>query len=279
MAALLLLAYNNSRSTENETKTGGDNMAILSVKNIKKTYTTRFGGNQVQALKNVTFDVEQGEYVAIMGESGSGKTTLLNILAALDKPTSGTVLLENRDFSRIRESERAVFRRDNLGFVFQEFNLLDTFSLQDNIFLPLVLAGCDYETMNKRLQPIAEKLGITQLLQKFPYEVSGGQKQRAAVARALITQPKLILADEPTGALDSRATDELLRLFSAVNDDGQTIVMVTHSVKAASHANRVLFIRDGEVFHQIYRGTSTNEQLYQKVADTLTMLATGGDRA
>lgn len=279
MAALLLLAYNNSRSTENETKTGGDNMAILSVKNRKKTYTTRFGGNQVQALKNVTFDVEQGEYVAIMGESGSGKTTLLNILAALDKPTSGTVLLENRDFSRIRESERAVFRRDNLGFVFQEFNLLDTFSLQDNIFLPLVLAGCDYETMNKRLQPIAEKLGITQLLQKFPYEVSGGQKQRAAVARALITQPKLILADEPTGALDSRATDELLRLFSAVNDDGQTIVMVTHSVKAASHANRVLFIRDGEVFHQIYRGTSTNEQLYQKVADTLTMLATGGDRA
>lgn len=279
MAALLLLAYNNSRSTENETKTGGDNMAILSVKNIKKTYSTRFGGNQVQALKNVTFDVEQGEYVAIMGESGSGKTTLLNILAALDKPTSGTVLLENRDFSRIRESERAVFRRDNLGFVFQDFNLLDTFSLQDNIFLPLVLAGCDYETMNKRLQPIAEKLGITQLLQKFPYEVSGGQKQRAAVARALITQPKLILADEPTGALDSRATDELLRLFSAVNDDGQTIVMVTHSVKAASHANRVLFIRDGEVFHQIYRGTSTNEQLYQKVADTLTMLVTGGDRA
>lgn len=279
MAALLLLAYNNSRSTENETKTGGDNMAILSVKNIKKTYTTRFGGNQVQALKNVTFDVEQGEYVAIMGESGSGKTTLLNILAALDKPTSGTVLLENRDFSRIKESERAVFRRDNLGFVFQEFNLLDTFSLQDNIFLPLVLAGMDYKTMNSRLQPIAEKLEIKQLLQKFPYEVSGGQKQRAAVARALITQPKLILADEPTGALDSRATDELLRLFSAVNDGGQTILMVTHSVKAASHANRVLFIRDGEVFHQIYRGTSTNEQLYQKVADTLTMLATGGDRA
>ena len=277
MAALLLLAYNNSRSTENETKTGGDNMAILSVKNIKKTYTTRFGGNQVQALKNVTFDVEQGEYVAIMGESGSGKTTLLNILAALDKPTSGTVLLENRDFSRIRESERAVFRRDNLGFVFQDFNLLDTFSLQDNIFLPLVLAGCDYETMNKRLQPIAEKLGITQLLQKFPYEVSGGQKQRAAVARALITQPKLILADEPTGALDSRATDELLRLFSAVNDDGQTIVMVTHSVKAASHANRVLFIRDGEVFHQIYRGEKTKEEMYQMISDTLTILMTGGE--
>ena len=256
-----------------------ENMAMLEVNCLEKIYKTRLGGNQVQALWDVSFSVEQGEYVAIMGESGSGKTTLLNILAALDKPTSGTVLLENRDFSRIKESERAVFRRDNLGFVFQDFNLLDTFSLQDNIFLPLVLAGCDYETMNKRLQPIAKKLGITQLLQKFPYEVSGGQKQRAAVARALITQPKLILADEPTGALDSRATDELLRLFSSVNDDGQTIVMVTHSVKAASHANRVLFIRDGEVFHQIYRGTSTNEQLYQKVADTLTMLVTGGDRA
>lgn len=272
-------AYNNSRSTEVEMKNRRRQHGDLISQKYKKDVHNAFGGNQVQALKNVTFDVEQGEYVAIMGESGSGKTTLLNILAALDKPTSGTVLLENRDFSRIKESERAVFRRDNLGFVFQEFNLLDTFSLQDNIFLPLVLAGMDYKTMNSRLQPIAEKLEITQLLQKFPYEVSGGQKQRAAVARALITQPKLILADEPTGALDSRATDELLRLFSAVNDGGQTILMVTHSVKAASHANRVLFIRDGEVFHQIYRGTSTNEQLYQKVADTLTMLATGGDRA
>ena len=254
-------------------------MTILEVHNLKKIYTTRFGGNQVQALRNIQFSVEESEYVAIMGESGSGKTTLLNILAALDRPTEGEVLLNGKNLVAVREKEIAAFRREHLGFVFQDFHLLDTFSLKDNIFLPLVLAGCDYETMNKRLQPIAEKLGITQLLQKFPYEVSGGQKQRAAVARALITQPKLILADEPTGALDSRATDELLRLFSAVNDDGQTIVMVTHSVKAASHANRVLFIRDGEVFHQIYRGTSTNEQLYQKVADTLTMLVTGGDRA
>ena len=203
-----------------------------------------------------------------MGESGSGKTTLLNILAALDKPTAGSILLDGRDFSRIRESERAAFRRDNLGFVFQEFNLLDTFSLQDNIFLPLVLAGAPYEEMVKRLEPIARKLGIADILQKFPYEVSGGQKQRAAAARALITHPKL----------DSRSTDEMLRLFSSINDSGQTILMVTHSVKAASHAGRVLFIRDGEVFHQIYRGTSTNEQLYQKISDTLTLLATGGDR-
>lgn len=254
-------------------------MAILSVSNVKKTYTTRFGGNQVQALKNVSFEVEEGEYVAIMGESGSGKTTLLNILAAIDKPTSGQILLEGRDISKIKESERAAFRRDNLGFVFQEFNLLDTFSLQDNIFLPLVLAGTPHQEMEKRLAPIAKQLGITSLLQKYPYEVSGGQKQRAAAARALITNPKLLLADEPTGALDSKATDELLRLFRAINDNGQTILMVTHSVKAASHAGRVLFIRDGEVFHQIYRGTDTDEQLYQKISDTLTLLATGGDRS
>lgn len=254
-------------------------MAILAVNNLKKTYTTRFGGNQVKALTNVSFQVESGEYVAIMGESGSGKTTLLNILAALDKPTGGTVLLEGKDLSRIREADKAAFRRDNLGFVFQDFNLLDTFTLRDNIYLPLVLANMSYREIEKRLAPIAEKLGITSLLDKYPYEVSGGQKQRAAVARALITQPKLVLADEPTGALDSKATDELLRMFSTINQDGQTILMVTHSVKAASHAGRVLFIKDGEVFHQIYRGTSTNEQLYQKVSDTLTMLATGGDRS
>ena len=253
-------------------------MAILEVNNVKKIYTTRFGGNKVQALSNVSFSVEKGEYVAIMGESGSGKTTLLNILAALDKPTGGTVLLDGHNLGNIRESKIAEFRRDNLGFVFQDFNLLDTFSIQDNIFLPLVLAGRPYHEMKERIAPIAEKLGITELFAKYPYEVSGGQKQRAAVARALITNPRLILADEPTGALDSKATDELLRLFSQINRDGQTILMVTHSVKAASHAGRVLFIKDGEVFHQIYRGGSTNEELYQKISDTLTILATGGDR-
>lgn len=253
-------------------------MSILEVKGLKKTYTTRFGGNQVQALKNVSFSVEEGEYVAIMGESGSGKTTLLNILAALDKPTGGTVLLDGRNLADIRESAMAEFRRDNLGFVFQDFNLLDTFSLEDNIYLPLVLAGKNYREMHKRLEPIAKQLGITQLLKKYPYEVSGGQKQRAAVARALITHPKLILADEPTGALDSKSSDELLDLFSAINQDKQTIVMVTHSVKAASHAGRVLFIKDGEVFHQIYRGKMRNEELYQKISDTLTVLTTGGER-
>lgn len=253
-------------------------MRILEVSGVQKIYTTRFGGNKVEALKSVSFGVERGEYVAIMGESGSGKTTLLNILAALDKPTSGTVILDGRDIGKIKESQVAAFRRDNLGFVFQEFNLLDTFSVEDNIYLPLVLAGKSYSVMKSRLQPIAEQLGITQLLKKFPYEISGGQKQRVAVARALITHPKLILADEPTGALDSKATDELLRLFEEINLTGQTILMVTHSVKAASHANRVLFIKDGEVFHQIYRGENTDGQLYQVISDTLTILATGGEK-
>lgn len=253
-------------------------MSILTVSGVQKTYTTRFGGNKVQALKHVSFTVEQGEYVAIMGESGSGKTTLLNILAALDKPTAGSVILDGKDLSKIKESQAAAFRRDHLGFVFQEFNLLDTFTVEDNIYLPLVLAGKPYSEMKKKLEPIAAQLGITELLKKYPYEISGGQKQRVAIARALITNPKLILADEPTGALDSKATDELLGLFAEINRTGQTILMVTHSVKAASRAGRVLFIKDGEVFHQIYRGNNTNEQLYQMISDTLTMLATGGER-
>ena len=253
-------------------------MSMLSVSGVQKIYTTRFGGNKVEALRSVSFQVQRREYVAIMGESGSGKPTLLNILAALDKPTSGSVILDGQDLSKIKESQAAAFRRENLGFVFQEFNLLDTFSIEDNIFLPLVLAGMKYEQMQERLAPIAAQLGITALLKKYPYEISGGQKQRAAVARALITNPKLILADEPTGALDSKATDELLRLFEQINRAGQTIVMVTHSVKAASHAGRVLFIKDGAVYHQIYRGDNTDEQLYQMISDTLTMLAAGGDR-
>ncbi len=253
-------------------------MSILEVKGLQKTYTTRFGGNKVEALRHVTFDVEDGEYVAIMGESGSGKTTLLNILASLDKPTGGSVVLDGMDLTKIKESEVAAFRRDNLGFVFQDFNLLDTFSVEDNIYLPLVLAGKSYSEMNRRLLPMAEELGIKGLLKKYPYEISGGQKQRVAVARALITNPRIILADEPTGALDSKSTDELLGLFNKINRGGQTILMVTHSVKAASHAGRVLFIKDGEVFHQIYRGNNTDEQLYQKISNTLTMIATGGER-
>lgn len=253
-------------------------MALLEIRHVKKIYTTRFGGNQVTALRDVNFAVEDGEYVAIMGESGAGKTTLLNILAALDKPSSGEVLLDGHDITQISDKELSAFRRDHLGFVFQDFNLLDTFSLRDNIYLPLVLAGRPYKEMESRLLPIAERLGITELLEKYPYEVSGGQKQRAAVARALITNPRLILADEPTGALDSHTTDSLLSLFSAINEGGQTLLMVTHSVKAASHAGRVLFLRDGEVYHQLYRGNMSFEEMFAKVSDTLTMLTTGGER-
>ena len=252
-------------------------MSLLEVRHLKKVYTTRFGGNQVEALRNVNFTVEAGEYVAIMGESGSGKTTLLNILVALDRPTSGEILLNGKSLSKISQNKLAAFRRDNLGFVFQEFNLLDTFSIQDNIYLPLVLAGVPYEEMERRLKPIADTLDISHILKKFPYEVSGGQKQRAAVARALITEPQIILADEPTGALDSKASDTLLRLFGQVNQAGQTVLMVTHSIKAASHAKRVLFLQDGEVYHQLYRGDQTSEQLYAKISDTLTVLTQGGE--
>jgi len=253
-------------------------MAILEVNNLKKVYTTRFGGNHVQALSNVSFSVELGEYVAIMGESGSGKTTLLNILASLDKPTSGEVLLNGKSIVSINEKVISAFRRENLGFVFQDFNLLDTFTIQDNIFLPLVLSGKSFDAMEKRLRPIAAKLGISDILGNYPYEVSGGQKQRTAVARALITKPQLIFADEPTGALDSRSAEGLLHLFNEINEEGQTILMVTHSTKAASHAKRVLFIKDGEVFHQIYKANKSNEEMYQKISDTLTIIATGGAR-
>lgn len=250
-------------------------MALLEVKNLKKIYTTRLGGNKVQALSNVTFSVEQGEYVAIMGESGSGKTTLLNIMASLDKPTGGAVILAGKNMADIKQKEICAFRRDNLGFVFQDFNLLDTLSLRDNIYLPLVLAGKSYETMNERILPLAKKLAIEDILDKFPYEVSGGQKQRAAVARALITRPQIILADEPTGALDSKAASKLLSIFADVNKEGQTILMVTHSIQAASRAGRVLFIKDGSVFNQIYRGNYNNDEMYRMISDSLSVLQTG----
>ncbi len=252
-------------------------MAILEVHNVKKVYTQRLGSVRVTALSNVSFTAEKGEYIAIMGESGSGKTTLLNILAALDKPTSGSVLLDGTDITSIKEKNIAKFRRDNLGFVFQEFNLLDNFTVRDNILLPLVLMGLPQDEMFKRLAPTSKKLGITELLDKYPYEISGGQKQRTAAARAMITEPKILLADEPTGALDSKSSDELLSLFADFNRQGQTILMVTHSVKAASRANRVLFIKDGEIYHQIYRGISSDEAMYKKISDTLTVIAAGGE--
>ena len=252
-------------------------MTLLEVHALKKTYTTRLGGHLVPALTNVDFSAEQGEYLAIMGESGSGKTTLLNIVASLDQPTGGQVLLDGKDLAKIRERDLAEFRRKNLGFVFQDFNLLDTFSLRDNIYLPLVLSGLRPGEMEARLAPLAKKLAIEDILDKYPYEVSGGQKQRAAVARACITGPRLLLADEPTGALDSRSADQLLDLFAQLNREGQTILMVTHSARAASRAGRVLFIKDGEVYHQLYRGDRSNEAMFSQIADTLTALAGGGE--
>lgn len=248
-------------------------MPILEITDLRKTYTTRLGGNRVEALKNVSFTAEPGEYIAIMGESGSGKTTLLNILAALDKPTGGSVILDGMDLAKIKESKLADFRRDNLGFVFQEFNLLDTFTVRDNILLPLVLRGEKYPAMQPKLNSTAELLGISALLDKYPYEISGGQKQRTAAARAMITEPKLLLADEPTGALDSRSSDELLALFAEINRRGQTILMVTHSAKAASRAKRVLFIKDGAVFHQLYRGNCSDDEFYRRITDALTLLS------
>ncbi len=250
-------------------------MTILEVKGVQKIYTTRFGGNQVKALENVNFSVEVGEYVAIMGESGSGKTTLLNILASLDRPTKGSIMLDGMELTSVKEGEMAAFRRKNLGFVFQEFNLLDTFSIKDNILLPLVLDKQNVKEMMDKVQKVAASLGISEILEKYPYEVSGGQKQRAAAARAIITEPKLLLADEPTGALDSKSTDGMLKIFSEINEKGQTILMVTHSTKAASHAKRVLFIKDGEVYHQLYRGDSSVEDFYEKIADTLTVFSKG----
>ena len=248
-------------------------MTVLNVNGLKKVYTTRFKSNQVIALKDITFSVEEGEYVAIMGESGSGKTTLLNLLATLDKPTAGSIVLSDHDITSIKDKDLTKFRRDNLGFVFQEFNLLDTFSIKDNILLPLVLRNVEYVMMEDKIIPLVEKLGISHLLTKFPYEVSGGEKQRTAVARALINEPKILLADEPTGSLDSKSTDQLLRIFNMINKNGQTVLMVTHSILAASRANRVLFIKDGQIFFQLYRGEQTDQQLYQKISETLTRLA------
>ena len=248
---------------------------LLEVNNIRKVYTTRLSTQSTEALKNVNFAVDKGEYVAIMGESGSGKTTLLNILATFDKATSGSVLLNNLDLSKLKDKDLADFRRDNLGFVFQDFNLLDNFSIKDNILLPLVLANKKYKDMEARLEKVTKPLGIDKLINKYPYEISGGQRQRVAVARAIITNPSLILADEPTGALDSKSTDQLLNVFDKLNEIGQTIIMVTHSVKTAARAKRVLFIKDGVVFHELRKGNATTNEMFQKINDTLSLMQAG----
>ncbi len=251
-------------------------MELLKIENLGKVYNTRLGQKQCVALKSVGFSVESGEFVAIMGASGSGKTTLLNLIASLDKPTAGDIYLSGRNFKDIKEKEVSRFRRDNLGFVFQDFNLLDTFSLKDNILLPLVLSRTPIAEMEKKLFPISVMLGIGDLLSKYPYEVSGGEKQRAAIARAVITDPKIILADEPTGALDSKSSANLLSIFRSLNEEGRTILMVTHSSMAASYASRVLFIRDGEITSQLYRGEDDNKKFMNRIICSLTVLANGG---
>ena len=248
-------------------------MTLLDVQHVKKIYKTRFQGSQVEALKDIHFTVEKGEYVAIMGESGSGKSTLLNILAMLDKPTEGRVFLNGTDTATIKNSQASSFRREKLGFVFQDFNLLDTLSVKDNILLPLVLSRRPITEMMQKLVTTCNELGIIKLQEKFPYEISGGQKQRVAVARAIITEPEILLADEPTGALDSKSSAALLDVFDDINDRGQTILMVTHSTSAASRAKRVLFIKDGILYNQIFRGNKTERQMFQEISDTLTVMA------
>ncbi|KAA8370894.1 ABC transporter ATP-binding protein [Leuconostoc carnosum] len=249
-------------------------MAILKVAHLKKEYRSKIKNNTVSALTDVNFEVEQGEFIAIMGESGSGKSTLLNCIATIDKPTSGNILLNDQNLTTLSDKSLAAYRRDHLGFVFQDFNLLDTMSVSDNIYLPLILAK---NTKNKeqKLQKLAEQLGIQDLLNKYPNELSGGQKQRVAIGRALITNPDILLSDEPTGALDSKNAAEILSLFAQYNQRNQTILMVTHSALAASHAQRVLFIKDGRVFHQIYRGDRNEQEMLITISDTMTNLLGG----
>lgn len=252
-------------------------MAILDVVNVRKIYSTRFGGNQYEAVKQMNFQVEEGEFIAIMGPSGSGKTTLLNMMASLDTPTEGRIFLDGQDMTKIKPKDISAFRRNNLGFVFQDFNLLDTFSIKDNILLPLVLSRTPYKVMEQRLDLVSKQLDIQELLDKFPYEVSGGEKQRAAVARALITEPKLVLADEPTGALDSKNSTNLMNIFKNINEFGQTVLMVTHSAEAAAYASRVIFIKDGRLYHQLYRGNLTTDQMYGKIINSMAVLTSGGE--
>ena len=252
-------------------------MNILEVINTKKVYKTKLSSNTVEALKDINFEVEKGEFIAIMGESGSGKSTLLNLIATIDSPTSGEIILDGKNISKSSDEEMAVFRRENLGFVYQEFNLLNSLNNKDNILLPLVLGNEKPQSMQSKLSPIAKALNISEIINKYPYEISGGQKQRVAVARAIITNPKLLLADEPTGALDSNSSMELLNLFEAINKKGQTILMVTHSAMAASRASRVLFIKDGVIYYDIYRGNLDSEEMYNKIVRTQMMLLSGGE--
>lgn len=251
-------------------------MEVLNIENLTKVYGSKFGGAKYTALKDINLKVENGEFVGIMGPSGSGKTTFLNVISTIDKPTSGKVLIEENDITKLKEPRLSSFRRDKLGFIFQDFNLLDTMTLKENIVLPLALSKTPYDTIEKRLGDISIKLGINDILNKYPYEISGGQKQRAAAARAIITEPSLVLADEPTGALDSKASKELLNCLEYLNDkNSATILMVTHDAFAASYCKRIIFIKDGKLFNEIYRGDINRKSFYQNILKILSVI--GGE--
>lgn len=251
-------------------------MPLLQLNHVQRTYNAN-STHPVTALKDINFTVEDGEYVAIMGESGAGKSTLLNIIATLEQATGGQAILNGQDLGALTKDEAARYRREHLGFIFQHFNLLDSLSNRDNIYLPLVLAKTDPTIMERRLHPLMKRLRIEKIIDRFPSEVSGGQQQRVAIARALIAQPDLLLADEPTGALDSNTSTEILELFDDVNKNGQTILMVTHSAAAASHAKRTLFIKDGRIYHELFRGELSMKKYQEEISATMMTLTNGGE--
>ena len=247
---------------------------ILTLEQVKKYYGT--GGNITKAVDGISLCVDEGEFTAVMGASGSGKTTLLNCISTIDTVTAGHIVIGGEDITAIKEKDFADFRRENLGFIFQDFNLLDTLTIEENISLSLIINRADSGTISRRVQDIARKLGIGDILGKFPYEVSGGQKQRCACARALVNEPKLILADEPTGALDSRSSRLLLETMAEMNRKMKaTILMVTHDSFSASFCGRILFLKDGKIFNEIRRGDKTRREFFNEILDILTLL--GGD--
>ncbi|WP_283583129.1 ABC transporter ATP-binding protein [Limosilactobacillus difficilis] len=251
-------------------------MNLLHLSHLKRTYHPH-SAHPVRALKDISFDVDPGEYIAIMGESGAGKSTLLNIIATLEKASAGEIKLNGQNLSALTVDQAAKYRREHLGFIFQHFNLLNSLSNRDNIYLPLVLSKTAVSKMEKRLQPLASSLGIENILDRYPAEISGGQQQRIAIARALITHPDLLLADEPTGALDSNTSNEILDLFASVNENGQTIIMVTHSAAAASRAKRTLFIKDGRIYHELFRGDNPFKKYQEEISQTMMTLTNGGE--
>ncbi|SKC86472.1 ABC transporter ATP-binding protein [Maledivibacter halophilus] len=248
---------------------------VLVARNLKKVYGSR--GNIYPALDDINLEIKEGEFVGIMGPSGAGKTTLLNVVSTIDRPTSGTITIDDEDIVKMNEKRLSLFRRNKLGFIFQDFNLLDTLTIRENIVLPLALSKINYKEIERRVNEVSNKLGINDILNKYPYEVSGGQQQRTAAARAIINKPKLILADEPTGALDSRSSSDLLQCLNDLNENSKaTIMMVTHDAFAASYCKRIIFIKDGVLFTELFKGKSRKE-FFQRILDVLKAL--GGDNS